>query len=61
MVKLKKSPTEKRTIQKYLIFVIFCVKKINAGDLNVSTFKLHLKTVLQVTAIPLTSESINSK
>jgi len=52
---------QKRLIQEYLIFVIFCVKKINADDFNVSTFRFHLKTVLQVSAIPLPLESINCK
>jgi len=44
---------QKVTIHKYLIFVIFYVKKINEGDFIVSTFRFHLKTVLQLTAIPL--------
>jgi len=34
---------QNRPIQEYLIFVIFYVKKINAGDFIVSTFKFPRK------------------
>jgi len=44
--------TAKRLVREYLIFVIFYVKKIHAGDFIVSTFKFHRKAVLRVAPIP---------
>jgi|GEM_PF-2565879 hypothetical protein len=50
--------TAKRLVREYLIFVIFYVKKIHAGDFIVSTFKFHRKAALQVTAIPFPFDQI---
>ena len=48
------------TIVEYLIFVIFCVKKIKADRFIVSNFKVHWKLFLKVASIRPTFES-NSK
>jgi hypothetical protein len=52
---------QNRLTQKYLIFVSFCVKNLNADDFNVSTFKFHLKLFLQADHHSAPFESINSK
>ncbi len=57
---------EKRAIREYLIFVIFCLKKLNGNDFIFLTLNIHLKTFLQklshkLPPLPLPFESISTK